>query len=166
MGAGDASQHLINNAATYRARSPTVSRQLDLFQQTYGADSPRLCFPLWQSIPLLLDSQQEFRALAAAQRCLTLASPEGARPVTHASALNNLALVYQRTGSLALAVGTSGGKRGRSSSKLPITPLMMSTETRQPPHLNIRANLGLAYWQQGDVMPRIRANISGPHVQR
>ena len=80
--------------------------QFDLFQRTYGADSPRLCFPLWRSIPLLLDSQQGDRALAAAQRCLTLASPKGARSLTHASALNNLALVYQRTGSLALAVST------------------------------------------------------------
>jgi len=137
--------------------------QLDLFQRTYGADSPRLCFPLWQSIPLLLDSQQGDRALAAAQRCLTLASPEGARPVTRASALNNLALVYQRTGSLALAVSTYE-KAWAIVEPIPITPAMMSTETRQPPHLNIRANLGLAYWQQGDVM-RASQHIGAARAQ-
>ena len=37
-------------------------------------------------------------------------------------------------------------------------------ETRQPPHLNIRANLGLVYWQQGDVM-RASQHIEAARAQ-
>jgi CHAT domain-containing protein len=128
-----------------------IKTQLAVTQARYGADSPRLCHPLWQSIPPLLDTGRPDDALAAAQRCLRLLSGRADDSLTYASALNNLGLVYQRTGLVQQAVGAY--ERAMAIlERIPDSIATLSTEgTRQPAHLNVRANLGLAYWQSGDV---------------
>jgi len=132
-----------------------VQRQLDLLQRSVGADSPQLCFPLWQSIPLLLDTQQPDAALAAAQRCERLTAPRGAKSLGYASAMNNLGLVYQRTGSLPLAIDAYQ-KSVTMVEQIPASLISTVEPTGQRIHITVRANLGLAYWQQGDLASAAR----------
>ena len=154
---------MLRGGAQYTGNTPAALRYLeaetDAFQTIYGPNSPRLCFMHWQSIPLLLDSGQPDRALAAAERCVALAAAKGPKSLTYASALSNLGLVYHRTGALPRAIETYE-KALATMEQVPGSFNVGGSEsTGQQAQLNLRANLGLAYWQQGNP---VRASV---HVQ-
>lgn len=144
---------LLRGVAQYAGNPSAALRyldaEMDAFQSVYGPNSPRLCYMLWQSIPLHLDNRQPDRALAAAERCVALGSARGQKSLTYASALSNLGLVYHRTGAIPRAIETYE-KALAIMEQVPAFNVGGSESTGQQAQLNLRANLGLAYWQQGD----------------
>src|SRR5207244_4186246 len=135
------------------------------FERKVGPDSVQLCPALWQLTSLLLSSDQREGAMAAANRCVTLATPGGAASLTLAIALHNLGVVYHRGGAPDTALPLYQRSLAIFEAAGPAS--LGSSGAMEDPLLRAQSNLGLAYWHLGDVahayshLQRARQRMSG-----
>jgi CHAT domain-containing protein len=120
--------------------------EIEFLEGKLGTASVGLCPALWHTASLLVSSKQPERAVAAANRCVSIAASRDPSSQTYASALNNLGVIEHQNGAVDRALDAYE-KSLVAFERSPPTTQSRATQ----PMLSVHANLGLAYWQHGDV---------------
>jgi CHAT domain-containing protein len=122
--------------------------EVAFLEAQFGGNSIQLCPPLWQLASLLMSSGQREHALESANRCLGLASSRSSS-LTYATALNNLGVIYHRSGAIDRALDAY--QKSLAVYERNAVALQDRFTAAQDPVLQVHANLGLTYWRSGAV---------------